>query len=51
MKSTTRTKPLDLISGYLGFATIIKVPEIYLAVIDSPIKGGVAPLMMTTGRK
>lgn len=51
MKSTTRTKPLDLISGYLGFATIIKVPEIYLAVVDTPVKGGVGPLMMTTGRK
>jgi len=51
MKGSQRKKPQDLISSYLGFACIIKIPELYLAPMELPIKGAVGTLSLTTGRK
>jgi hypothetical protein len=31
MKGSQRKKPQDLITSFLGFACIIKIPEIYLS--------------------
>lgn len=41
-----------MITSYLGFACIIKIPEIYLGSLNElPIKGAIGKLKMKNGRK
>lgn len=52
MKGSTRKKPQDLITSYIGFAAIINIPSLYLGSIqDLPVKAAVGKLSLKRGRK
>jgi len=52
MKATQRKTAQELIMSYIGFKSIIDVPNIYYGSIGNlPIKGDVGKLTATQGRK
>ena len=52
MKGSERKKPQDLVTSYIGFACIIKIPSIYLSSIyEIPVKKAVGAVKLTKGRK